>query len=111
MKMPYAMKSLSCDSKRISGMSERLIVSHYENNYGGAVKRLNLIEEKLAELDYAHAPGCRPRGRPREGSMIRVVIVITAMIAMEVTAMADQVTFDADAIGSVPAGWTVAKTG
>src|SRR3979411_2367042 len=31
-------------------MSERLIISHYENNYGGAVKRLNLIEEKLAEL-------------------------------------------------------------
>jgi len=39
------------------GDVERLIVSHYENNYGGAVKRLNLIEEKLAELDYANAPG------------------------------------------------------
>jgi hypothetical protein len=26
---------------RIKGMSEKLIVSHYENNYGGAVKRLN----------------------------------------------------------------------
>jgi Fe-Mn family superoxide dismutase len=38
-------------------MSERLIISHYENNYGGAVKRLNLIGEKLAELDYANAPG------------------------------------------------------
>ena len=36
--------------------SERLIVSHHENNYGGAVKRLNLIEEKLAELDYGSAP-------------------------------------------------------
>src|SRR6266568_1402221 len=30
---------------------------------------------------------------------------------MEVTAMTDKVTFDADAIGTVPAGWTVAKTG
>jgi len=36
-------------------MSERLIISHYENNYGGAVKRLNLIEEQLSELDYARA--------------------------------------------------------
>src|SRR2546421_10478074 len=55
--MPYAMKPLSCDPAHIKGMSERLIVSHYENNYGGAVKRLGLIEEKLAQLDYANAPG------------------------------------------------------
>src|SRR5262249_56378191 len=41
----------------IKGMSERLIISHYENNYGGAVKRLNLIEERLAELDYDKAAG------------------------------------------------------
>ena len=46
--MPYRMKPLSCDPAKIKGMSERLIVSHYENNYGGAVKRLNLIDEKLA---------------------------------------------------------------
>lgn len=55
--MTYAMKPLPCDPSRIRGMSERLIISHYENNYGGAVKRLNLIEEKLAELDFATAPG------------------------------------------------------
>jgi superoxide dismutase, Fe-Mn family len=55
--MPYQMKPLSCDPARIKGMSERLIVSHYENNYGGAVKRLNLIQEKLAELDFANAAG------------------------------------------------------
>ena len=40
--MPYKMKPLACDPARIKGMSERLIISHYENNYGGAVKRLNL---------------------------------------------------------------------
>ena len=45
--MTYSMKPLGCDPARIKGMSERLIVSHYENNYGGAVKRLNLIEEEL----------------------------------------------------------------
>jgi superoxide dismutase, Fe-Mn family len=45
--MTFSMKPLSCDPARIKGMSERLIISHYENNYGGAVKRLNLIEEKL----------------------------------------------------------------
>src|SRR6266446_7149340 len=49
--MTYRIKPLSCDPAKIKGMSERLIVSHYENNYGGAVKRLNLIDEQLAELD------------------------------------------------------------
>ena len=64
--MTYAMKPLSCDPARIKGMSERLIISHYENNYGGAVKRLNLIGEKLAELDYANAPGFLINGLKRE---------------------------------------------
>jgi len=47
-------------------MSERLIISHYENNYGGAVKRLNLIEEKLAEIDPNSAPGFLINGLKRE---------------------------------------------
>src|SRR5215218_8323771 len=64
--MTYAMKPIGCDPARIKGMSERLIVSHYENNYGGAVKRLNLIEEKLAELDYASAPVFVVNGFKRE---------------------------------------------
>jgi Fe-Mn family superoxide dismutase len=64
--MTYAMKPLTCDPARIKGMSERLILSHYENNYGGAVKRLNLIDEKLAELDYANAPSFLINGLKRE---------------------------------------------
>jgi Fe-Mn family superoxide dismutase len=60
------MKPLSCDPARINGMSEKLIISHYENNYGGAVKRLNVIEEKLAELDYANAPVFLINGLKRE---------------------------------------------
>src|SRR5882724_6726149 len=64
--MTYKMKPPSCDPVRIKGMSERLIISHYENNYGGAVKRLNLIAEKLAELDYANAPGFLINGLKRE---------------------------------------------
>ena len=64
--MSYAMKPLGCDPARIKGMSEKLIVSHYENNYGGAVKRLNLIEEQLAGLDFAKAPGFLINGLKRE---------------------------------------------
>lgn len=62
----YSMKPLRCDPQRIKGMSERLIVSHYESNYGGAVKRLNLITEQLAGLDFNTAPGFVINGLKRE---------------------------------------------
>ncbi len=64
--MTYAVKPLACDPSRISGMSERLIVSHYENNYCGAVKRLNLIEEQIAQLHYDKAPVFLVNGLKRE---------------------------------------------
>jgi Fe-Mn family superoxide dismutase len=64
--MTYQIKALTCDPTRIKGMSERLIISHYENNYGGAVKRLNLIQEKLAELDFSNAAGFLINGLKRE---------------------------------------------
>src|SRR5258705_7123542 len=64
--MPYQMKPLGCDPARIKGMSERLIISHYENNYGEAVKRLNSVEDQLAELDYASAPNFLINGLKRE---------------------------------------------
>ena len=46
--MNYEMKPLSCSPAKLKGLSEQLIVSHYENNYGGAVKRLNAITAQLA---------------------------------------------------------------
>jgi Fe-Mn family superoxide dismutase len=64
--MAYEMKPLACDPQRIKGMSEKLIVSHYENNYGGAVKRLNAITEQLAKLDFATAPVFVINGLKRE---------------------------------------------
>jgi Fe-Mn family superoxide dismutase len=73
--MPFEMKPLSCNPGALTGLSEKIIVSHYENNYGGAVKRLNVIEQKLAELDWATAPVFVINGLKREeliasGSMI-----------------------------------------
>jgi Fe-Mn family superoxide dismutase len=62
----YGMKPLTCDPKAIKGMSERLIVSHYENNYGGTVQRLNAITAQLAELDFATAPIFIINGLKRE---------------------------------------------
>ena len=34
----------------LNGLSERLIVSHHEKNYGGAVKTLNRVEQELAAV-------------------------------------------------------------
>ena len=64
--MPYQMKPLKCDPAKLPGLSERLIRSHYDNNYGGAVKRLNQISERLAELDSATAAGFAINGLKRE---------------------------------------------
>ena len=64
--MPYQAKPLSLDPKSITGMSEKVIVSHYENNYVGAVKRLNAIGAQLAELDFAKAPNFVINGLKRE---------------------------------------------
>ena len=64
--MAYEVKPLACDPTRVKGMSEKLIVSHYENNYGGAVRRLNGITEQLAALDFAAAPVFVINGLKRE---------------------------------------------
>lgn len=64
--MSYTMKPLACDPALLRGLSEKLIVSHYENNYGGAVKRLNAIEESLAAIDFATAPVFAVNGLKRE---------------------------------------------
>jgi Fe-Mn family superoxide dismutase len=64
--MNYEMKPLSCDPARLKGLSEKLIVSHYENNYGGAVKRLNAIAAQLSQLDFASAPVFVVNGLKRE---------------------------------------------
>jgi Fe-Mn family superoxide dismutase len=64
--MTYEMKPLSCNPAKLKGLSEKLIVSHYENNYGGAVKRLNAINAQLESLDFASAPVFVINGLKRE---------------------------------------------
>ena len=64
--MAYEIKPLSCDPKKLKGLSEKLIVSHWENNYGGAVKRLNVITAQLGSLDFATAPVFLVNGLKRE---------------------------------------------
>jgi Fe-Mn family superoxide dismutase len=64
--MSYTMRPLRFDPARLTGLSEQLIVSHYENNYGGAVKRLTSISDQLHELSFDTAPGFVLNGLKRE---------------------------------------------
>ena len=77
--MAYKTIPLPFDPKQIKGMSEKILISHYENNYGGAVKRLNAIAEQLAGLDYDTAPVFLINGLKREE-----LIATNSMILHEV---------------------------
>ena len=57
---------LPFDPKTIVGLSEKLLVSHHTDNYGGAVKRLSAIQAEFARLDPATAPGFVINGLKRE---------------------------------------------
>lgn len=57
---------LPFDPTGLHGLSERLIVSHHQNNYAGAVRRLNAIRQQLAELPFGRAPGFQLNGLKRE---------------------------------------------
>ncbi len=43
----YVLKPLSFDPAELEGLSERLVTSHWENNYGGSVNALNNIKRRL----------------------------------------------------------------
>jgi Fe-Mn family superoxide dismutase len=64
--MTVAVRPFLLKPQRMNGLSERLLVSHYENNYGGALRRLNAIQARLAALDWAHAPVFEINGLKRE---------------------------------------------
>ena len=64
--MRYQLKQIYCRPWTLSGLSLKLIESHYENNYGGALRRLNAITEQLETLDFAKTPGHVINGLKRE---------------------------------------------
>ena len=58
---PYSPKPLPFDPAKLPGLSEKLLRSHHENNYTGAVKKLNAARTELDALDTS-APGWRVHG-------------------------------------------------
>jgi Fe-Mn family superoxide dismutase len=77
--MKFDVKPMPFDPKKIKGLLEKLLISHYDNNYTGAVKRLTAIAEQLAGLDYAKAPVFLINGLKREE-----LIATNSMILHEV---------------------------
>jgi superoxide dismutase, Fe-Mn family len=47
----HSIAPLPFDPRKLKGLSERLIVSHHDNNYAAAVKNLNKVEEQLASVN------------------------------------------------------------
>ena len=64
--MRYVLKPLHCRPWLLQGLSPKLIESHYENNYGGALRRLNAITAQLQAADFAAMPGFALNGLKRE---------------------------------------------
>lgn len=64
--MKYHIKPFQCRPWTLSYLSVGLIESHYENNYGGAIRRLNAITEQLEALDFAKTPSYVLNGLKRE---------------------------------------------
>jgi len=64
--MRYPITPIYCLPSLLQGLSTRLIESHYENNYGGALRRLNAISEKLESLDFAKTPPYVVNGLKRD---------------------------------------------
>lgn len=64
--MDARIQPLPFDVAAIRGLSDRLLISHHENNYGGAVRRLNAIRAQLAGLQFPAATGFEINGLKRE---------------------------------------------
>jgi Fe-Mn family superoxide dismutase len=54
--MRYNVAPLYCRPWTLNGITPRLIESHYENDYGAALNRLNEIADELATIDPAATP-------------------------------------------------------
>ena len=72
--MRYQLAPIYCRPWLLNGLSQKLVESHYENNYGGAVRRLNAITEQLESLDVANTPPHVLNGLKRDQLIARAVI-------------------------------------
>lgn len=64
--MNAVLQPLPFDLSALRGLSDKLLNSHHQNNYGGAVKRLNALRAQLADTSFNSPPGFLLNGLKRE---------------------------------------------
>lgn len=75
----FTPRPLPFDAAAVPGLSAKLLTSHHDNNYAGAVKRLGAIKAEFAKVDPLTAPGFTVNGLKREE-----LIVWNSMILHEI---------------------------
>lgn len=64
--MDALIQDLPFDPAALEGLSEKLLRSHHQNNYGGAVRRLNALRLQLQGVAFDAMPGFQLNGLKRE---------------------------------------------
>ena len=64
--MHHRILPIPCKPYTLNWLPERLIVSHYENNYGAAVRSLNAVRDRLAGMDPTASSAAEIRAFKRE---------------------------------------------
>src|SRR5437870_7951345 len=64
--MHHRILPISCKPYTLNWLPERLIVSHYENNYDAAVGSLNAVRDRLAGMDPTVSSAAEIRALKRE---------------------------------------------
>jgi hypothetical protein len=86
----------------MNGLSERLLVSHYVNNYGGALRRLNAIRARLTTLDWEGAPVFEINGLKREELIATGSVILHEIYSLP---SADTATIRPPGLPSRPPSW------
>jgi superoxide dismutase, Fe-Mn family len=74
--MKYRISPLFCRPWTLNGISPRLIESHYENNYGAALNRLNAVTAELERRDVkATAPQVLGRLRQEQTTLLNSTLL------------------------------------
>lgn len=68
---PFEIRPLPFDPAKIAGISEKLLKSHWENNYAGAVRALNTVRERLVTLQADKAAPAFLYGNLKREELIR----------------------------------------
>ncbi len=74
--MRHRIVPIPCKPYSLNWLPERLIVSHYENNYGAVVRSLNAVRERLDGMDPATTNPAEVRALKREELSAMAAVVL-----------------------------------